>query len=74
MPEMEKLMLAHASASDEDLRKLAVNRARAAKDYLTGPGKIPAERVFIVAPRVATGAATEKGKPGKPNRVEFALR
>lgn len=58
-------------AYGEDLRNLAISRAQAAKDYLTGPGKIPAERVFIVAPKVATEDAREKGKP---NRGEFALR
>jgi len=71
VPEMEKLMLASASASDEDLRDLALRRAQAAKDYLTGPAKIQAERVFIVSPKIAP----EDGKATvKPTRVEFALR
>lgn len=69
--EMEKLMRASASASDEDLRNLAIRRAQSAKDYLTGPGKIPAERVFIVAPKVATEGAKASVKSA---RVEFALR
>jgi hypothetical protein len=68
---MEKLMLANAAASDEDLRNLALRRAQAAKDYLTGPGKIPVERVFIVTPKIAA----EDGKATvAPTRVEFALR
>jgi hypothetical protein len=71
VPEMEKLMLANAAASDEDLRNLALRRAQAAKDYLTGPGKIPVERVFIVTPKIAA----EDGKATvAPTRVEFALR
>jgi uncharacterized protein involved in outer membrane biogenesis len=69
--EMEKLMLASASASDEDLRDLAIRRAQAAKDYLTGSAKIQAERVFIVSPKVER----KDGKAAvKPTRVEFALR
>ncbi|MGB8436369.1 MAG: DUF748 domain-containing protein [Burkholderiales bacterium] len=71
VPEMEKLMLASTSATDEDLRDLALRRAQAAKDYLTGPGKIPVERVFIVTPKVA---AEDAKATVKPTRVEFALR
>ncbi len=71
VPEMEKLLLASASASDEDLRDLALRRAQAAKDYLTGPGKVPAERVFIVTPKVAVEDAKTTVTPA---RVEFALR
>jgi hypothetical protein len=71
VPEMEKLMLASTSATDEDLRDLALRRAQAAKDFLTGPGEIEVERVFIVTPKIAA----EDGKATvKPTRVEFALR
>jgi uncharacterized protein involved in outer membrane biogenesis len=70
-PEMEKLMLASTSASEEDLRDLALRRAQAAKDYLAGPGKVPVERVFIVTPKVA---AEDAKATVKPTRVEFALR
>ncbi len=69
--EMEKLMLASASASEADLRNLALARAQAAKQYLIDEGKIPAARVFIVAPKV--GAEDAKASV-KPTRVEFALR
>jgi hypothetical protein len=71
VPEMEKLMLASTPASDEDLRDLAIRRAQAAKDYLTGPAKIPAERVFIVSPKIS---AEDAEAAVKPTRVEFALR
>jgi len=71
VPEMEKLMLASASAADEDLRDLALRRAQAAKNYLTGPGKVPVERVFIVTPKIA---AEDAKATVKPTRVEFALR
>ncbi|MCX7892858.1 MAG: DUF748 domain-containing protein [Burkholderiales bacterium] len=70
-PEMEALMLANAPASDEALRELANRRAQAAKDYLVAVGKVPAERVFIVAP--VLGGEPPKDKGG-PNRADFALR
>jgi len=87
--EMEKLMLASASVSEEDLRDLALRRAQSAKEYLTGPGKIPAERVFIVEPKLTGSEATPKVAGGDvkaktaggdagaklaPARVDFALR
>ncbi|HET7365532.1 MAG TPA: DUF748 domain-containing protein [Burkholderiales bacterium] len=63
--EMERLMLANAKVSDEDLRLLAQTRAQAAKDWLVGPGKIAPERVLI-----APAASTE----GKASRVDFVLK
>ncbi len=69
--EMEKLLLANASVSDDELRDLATRRAQAAKDYLTGPAKISTERIFLTAPKLATASAKERVKP---TRVEFALR
>jgi hypothetical protein len=71
VPEMEQLMLANAQVSEDDLRLLANARAQAAKSWLVETGKIPAERVFIVAPK--TGAEGIKDK-GKPTRVDFALK
>lgn len=71
VPEMENLMLTHAQVGDEELRQLANRRAQAAKDYLVQTGKVPAERVFLVAPRVGGEAPKERGKPG---RAEFSIR
>ncbi len=62
-PEMENLMLANLPVTDDDLRQLALARANAVKDYLTGPAKVEAARVFVL-------------EPGKTpaSRVDFSLR
>jgi uncharacterized protein involved in outer membrane biogenesis len=69
--EMEQLMLANAAASEEDLRLLANRRAQSAKDWLVGKGGIPAERVFLVAPKLTPEGIKDKGKP---ERVDFSLK
>jgi hypothetical protein len=71
VPEMEQLMLTNAQATDDDLRLLADARAQAAKDWLVETGKIPAERVFIVAPKTGAEGIEDKGKP---TRVDFSLK
>jgi len=73
VPEMEKLMLQHARASDDDLRQLANQRALAVRNALTANGQVTAERLFIVAAKPLT--ADEKAKlKGRPNRVDFAMK
>jgi hypothetical protein len=69
--EMENLMLTNATVSDEDLRLLANRRAQAAKDYLVDTAKVPAERVFLVAPVVTADAPKDKGAP---TRANFSLK
>ena len=64
-------MLANAQATDEDLRQLANRRAQAAKDWLVEKGGVPAERVFLVAPKSGTDGIKDKGKP---ERVDFSLK
>jgi hypothetical protein len=71
VPEMEQLMLANAQVAEEELRQLADARAGAAKTWLVETGKIPAERVFIVAPHLGAEGIKDKGKP---TRVDFALK
>lgn len=71
VPEMEQLMITHAQVGDEDLRQLANQRAQAVKDYLVETGKVPADRVFLLA--VKTSAEGIKNK-GKPTRVDFSLK
>lgn len=67
--EMEKLMLAHATVSDDDLRTLAILRAMAARDWLLRVGQVAPERIFLVAPK----PASDEGK-AQPSRVDFSLR
>jgi hypothetical protein len=71
VPEMENLMITNAQVTEEDLRQLANRRAQAAKEYLVETGKVPVERVFLVAPK--PGGEEPKDK-GKPTRAEFALK
>jgi hypothetical protein len=73
VPEMEKLMLQHAKAGDEELRQLAGQRTQAVRDALLAAGQIGAERLFIVAAKPLTSEETAKMK-GKPNRVDFAMK
>lgn len=60
--EMEKLMLANIKFEQDDFISLGNRRAQAAKDWLTGQGQVPPERVFLIAP-----------KPGAAGRVDFSL-
>lgn len=68
--EMEAMLLASYEVGDDGLRDLANRRAQAVKDWLSAKGGIPAERLFIVAPRLGS----EGVKEGAPTRVDFAIR
>ena len=46
-------------------------RAQAAKDWLVAKGGVPAERVFLVAPKLDAEGIKDKGKP---ERVDFSLK
>jgi hypothetical protein len=69
--EMESRMLASIQVTNDDLRQLAFARANAVKDYLTGPGKIEAARVFILEPGAKPAEPAEKVRA---SRVDFSLR
>jgi len=62
--EMERMMLAHIEASDAELIALANERAQQVKDWLVDSGKVPGERMFIVAPKLGAGATDAKGATG----------
>jgi len=70
VPEMEKLMLTHIEAGDEELRQLASQRANAVKEAILQSGKVAAERLFIVEPKSLT---PEKKDRVKDSRVEFKI-
>ncbi|HSP94570.1 MAG TPA: DUF748 domain-containing protein [Thermoanaerobaculia bacterium] len=69
--EMESLMLANLAVTDDDLRQLALYRANAVKDYLTGPGNIDSARVFVLEPGAKPASPPEKAPSA---RVDFSLR
>ncbi|SFU87770.1 DUF748 domain-containing protein [Pseudoduganella namucuonensis] len=64
--EMEALLLAHTSVDEDDLIALGNRRSQAAKDWLAKQGRVPVERIFVVASRAGGKEAA--------SRVEFALR
>ncbi len=73
MPEMEKLMMQHAKASDDDMRQLASQRAQAVRDALLATGQVGADRLFIVAAKPLSNEERAKLK-GRPNRVDFSMK
>lgn len=69
--EMEKLLLVNADVDERALRELADQRAAAVKAWLTGPGGIAGERLFVVAPRLtAEGLAAGRS----PLAVDVSLK
>ncbi|MCX5735727.1 MAG: DUF748 domain-containing protein, partial [candidate division NC10 bacterium] len=50
VPEMEKLILTHIEAGDEELHQLASQRATRVQEAILRSGKVEAERLFIVEP------------------------
>jgi len=69
--EMEKLILANTSVGDEDVRLLAQQRAQAVKNWLLEKGKVPADRIFLLAGREGDDGKQPKAKI---SRVDFSLR
>ena len=69
-PEMEKLILTHIIITDDDLRRLAHDRAKAARSYILN-AKVNPDRVFLLEPQSLT---PEKKDDLKESRVEFTLK
>ena len=61
-----------ASLTDDDLTALGSQRAQAAKEWLVTKGKVPAERVFVLASK--SGGKDVSGGKAKPSRVDFSLK
>jgi uncharacterized protein involved in outer membrane biogenesis len=72
VPEMESLMLKHASVSEDDVRALANRRAQTVRDRLLS-ANIAADRLFIVAAKPPPKEESAKSK-ARPSRVDFSLR
>lgn len=67
--EMETLLVTHMELDQNNFNDLANRRARVVQDWLVTQGKVPQERIFVMAPAVS------KGDPANPgNRVIFGLR
>lgn len=68
--EMEKLMLTHLPASDDDVRALAVRRAEAVQSWLVEQGKVAPERVFLLPPKIEA----DREAKAKSSRADFSLK
>jgi uncharacterized protein involved in outer membrane biogenesis len=73
VPEMERLMMQHAKASDDDIGQLASQRAQGVRDALLATGQVGAERLSVIAIKPFTPEERQKLK-GRPNRVDFAMK
>ena len=73
VPEMEKLMMQHAKASDDDMRQLAGQRAQTVRDALLATKQVTGERLSVVAAKPFSAEERAKLK-GRPNRVDFAMK
>ncbi|WP_211443566.1 DUF748 domain-containing protein [Collimonas humicola] len=69
--EMEKLIVANTPITQDALSALATRRAEAVRTYLETKGKIPLERIFLIAPKLTADGIKDKGAP---NRVDFSLK
>lgn len=67
--EMEKLMAANMTVTEQDLRALANARANAVREWFNG--KIAANRLFVVAPKLTAEGIDDKGDT---TRVDFSLK
>jgi len=70
--DMEKLMLDNTTVGDDELAALGNQRSQAIEQWLVTNGKIPGERMFIIAAKVGPPVAAE-GKDVSPGRVDFSL-
>ncbi|SPA32461.1 conserved hypothetical protein, DUF748 [Cupriavidus taiwanensis] len=69
--EMEKLLMANATVTEADLKRLAEHRALVVKQSLEREGKVPESRLFLTAPKLSAEGIKDKGTP---NRVDFSIR
>ncbi len=77
--EIEQRLLASMQVGDDDLMALGDRRAQAVKRWLQETGKVPEQRLFLVASKLAEGggatdAAATQVAAGHKARVEFSLR
>jgi hypothetical protein len=68
LDEVEKLMLSNSPATADDVRMLANSRAENVQAWLVEQGKVPAERIFLLPPKIGVDPK------GKSSRADFSLR
>ncbi len=67
--EIEKLLYTQTQVDENDLRRLASDRAAAVRDLLLADERLMAERIFTVQPRVEKAESTEAAR-----QVHFNLK
>jgi len=72
--EMEKLLITSMEVTDNDLRLLAVERARITKNYILSSGRIEPARVFIIEPGIGRIKESTENKAEPKSRVVFKLK
>jgi hypothetical protein len=71
VPEMEKLMLTHILVTNDDLRRIALQRASNVKERLTRTGMVETGRIFLVEPKTLPPERKEKLRN---SRVDFRIK
>jgi len=68
--EMEKLILLNINVGDEELRQLAEQRGKIARDWLVEKGGISSDRVFVLEPEIES--EIDGAKAG--SKAKFAIK
>jgi len=68
--EMEALIMTTVTVTETDLHRLANDRATSVRDHLSEQGKVPRERLFVVAPLLDDSGDAKL----PPARVDFSLK
>jgi hypothetical protein len=71
---MERELLDAITVPDAALNEIATRRAQAVKDWLAADGGIDASRLFLTAPKQATGAAEGDAAEGAAAGVQMTLK
>nr|MBF0221842.1 hypothetical protein [Desulfobulbaceae bacterium] len=75
--EIKEQILADIQASEEDLRLLAHERAANVKNYLIASGKVEAERLFVLEPKVVQlkeGSTSGKDMSNIAMQVDLVIK
>jgi len=72
---MERMLMSVANVGEADVRALAQERANQVKTWLVETGKVPVERVFVLAPKLGEDKDKSDAKAAtSTSRVDFSLR
>ena len=67
---MEKLILLNINVGDEELRQLAEQRGKIARDWLVEKGGISSDRVFVLEPEIESKIDGKK----VGSKAKFAIK